>query len=133
MSRKQLLFLAVFVPVVIALSLTVARSIRDDGPDVPELVSLADDQTDFEYDFVIEPGTAARIAAGEDVEVVPQELEVKVGESIRIVNNDSANHSVGIFFVLAGQTLTQNFRSPGVLEGSCSVHPSGRFTLRVTE
>jgi hypothetical protein len=33
--------------------------------------------------------------------------------------------------VAAGETLTQRFKSEGVLEGDCSVHPSGSFTLRV--
>jgi hypothetical protein len=38
-----------------------------------------------------------------------------------------------VFFVAAGETLTQRFNSPAVLAGECSVHPSGAFTLRVVE
>ena len=39
----------------------------------------------------------------------------------------------GVFFVAAGETLTQRFNNVAVLEGECSVHPSGSFTLRVVE
>ena len=56
-----------------------------------------------------------------------------VGESIRIVNDDVVGHVVGVFYVGAGETLTQRFDSPGELSGECSVHPSGSFTLRIVE
>ena len=85
----------------------------------------------FDHDFVIPLGTADQIAAGEEVEIVPRELVVKVGDSIRIVNEDDRGHAVGVFYVGAGETLTQRFESPGILEGLCDIHPSGSFTLRV--
>jgi plastocyanin len=130
-SRAQQLALVVLVPVVIVAGLLVGRSMRSDGPAESISVSSADDAGTFEHDFVIPPGTAARIAAGEQIEIVPAELVIKVGEAVRIVNNDSADHVVGVFFVAAGETLTQRFNSVGVLEGECTVHPSGSFTLRV--
>ena len=83
------------------------------------------------YEFVIPAGSGARIDAGEQLEIIPAELEVVVGESIRIVNEDDRGHVVGIFYVGAGETLIQSFTSAGELSGDCSVHPSGRFTLRV--
>lgn len=95
------------------------------------VVTDVDDVGEFDHEFVIPLGTAYRIASGEDVEIVPRELVVDVGDSIRIVNEDDRGHSVGVFYVGAGETLTQRFDSPGVLEGLCDVHPSGSFTLRV--
>jgi plastocyanin len=56
-----------------------------------------------------------------------------VGESIRITNDDSRGHVVGVFYVGAGETLTQSFTAPGVLTGECTVHSSGVFTLTVVE
>lgn len=85
----------------------------------------------FDYEFVIPAGTGERVDRGEEVGVVPRELVVHVGESIRIVNDDERGHAVGVFYVGAGETLTQRFDSPGVREARCDVHPSGRFTLRV--
>jgi hypothetical protein len=94
-------------------------------------VSDVGDDVEFAYDYEIPPGTADRIANGEDVEIIPQELVMHVGESIRIVNDDDVGHIVGVFYVGAGETLTQRFDSPGELSGECSVHPSGSFTLVV--
>ena len=94
-------------------------------------VTDVDDVGEFDHEYVIPLGTSFRIASGEDVEIVPRELVVEVGDSIRIINEDDRGHSVGVFYVGAGESLTQRFDSPGVLEGLCSVHPSGAFTLRV--
>jgi plastocyanin len=84
-----------------------------------------------EYDVVIPAGSGARIDAGEQLDILPAELVVRVGESIRIVNHDDRGHVVGIFYVGAGETLIQTFTTAGELSGDCSVHPSGRFTLKV--
>lgn len=95
------------------------------------VVTDIDDVGDFDHDYVIPAGTAARIDAGDEVAIVPAQLDVAVGDSIRIVNDDSEGHVVGVFYVGAGETLTQRFDSVGTLTGECTVHPSGSFTLRV--
>jgi hypothetical protein len=133
MSRRQQLALLVIVPLVVIAGLVLGQSIRDGDDDASGSIQIesADDADEFAHDYLIPPGTASRIASGADVEIVPAELVVKVGDAIRIVNNDSEDHIVGVFFVAAGETLTQRFNSVAVLEGECSVHPSGAFTLRV--
>jgi plastocyanin len=133
MSRKQIIALVVLVPVVVIAGLMLGRSMNSSTNDSSSSldISSADDATAFAYDVTIPPGTAGRIAAGEQIEIVPAELVLKVGEAVRIVNNDSADHVVGVFFVASGETLTQRFNSEGVFSGECSVHPSGSFTLRV--
>jgi plastocyanin len=65
------------------------------------------------------------------VEIIPDDLYVRVGQVLRIVNEDDRGHVIGAFYVASGETLRQRFASPGVLEGECSVHPSGSFTLTV--
>lgn len=133
MTPRQKLALLVLVPLVLVAAFFVGRAI-DGGDDAPGAqIGSAGGETDFEWDFLIPDGTAARIAAGETIEIVPAELTVHVGEAIRIVNDDTSNHVVGVFFVAAGETLTQRFQSPGVLQGECTVHPSGAFTLRILE
>ena len=86
-----------------------------------------------DYAYVIPDGTADRIAAGEPIAILPAALDVAVGEVIRIVNEDTEGHFVGIFFVGAGETVTQRFASPGEFVGNCTVHPSGQLTLTVHE
>lgn len=96
---------------------------------------VADDPTaiSFDYDYLIPAGTADRMSAGEAVDILPAELRVTVGEVIRIVNEDEEGHFVGIFYVGAGETVTQRFASAGEFVGACSVHPSGQLTLEVSE
>lgn len=86
----------------------------------------------FDYDFAIPAGAGEAIDSGEPLEILPAEIEARVGESIRIVNNDDRGHVVGIWFVGAGETMSQTFVSPGELAGECSVHPSGQISVTVT-
>lgn len=132
-GRGRWLALAVMLPVVIVGALLVGRALQADDVRSGLEISDASGQASYDYDFVIDPGTGDRISAGEPVEIVPAELVVTVGESIRIVNDDDQDHYVGVFFVAAGETLTQRFGSAGVLEDLCTVHPSGSFRLRVVD
>lgn len=84
-----------------------------------------------DYEYLIAEGTGDRIRAGEDVEILPAELEVRVGETIRIVNDDDEGHFVGVFYVASGETVTQRFASPGEYTGQCTIHPSGQLSLRI--
>jgi hypothetical protein len=95
------------------------------GVEAAEVGAAAD------WAFTIPAGTGERIDAGEPLEILPAELEVRVGEVLRIENEDDRGHVVGPFFVGAGETLTQRFASAGEIAGECSVHPSGRLVLRV--
>jgi hypothetical protein len=139
-SRRQWIILAVLVPVVLVAAFGVRQLTRSDDAAPPRLeavpglqIESADDAAIYNWNYVIPEGTAARINAGERVEIVPAELTVKIGDTIRIVNDDIVDHVVGVFYVGAGETLTQRFQSAGVLEGECSVHPSGAFTLTVLD
>ena len=131
MSRRQQLALAVLVPVVVVGCVLIGLALRPGDDDAGIGIDNADDVTEFEHDYDIPAGTAARIDSGEQVDIVPRELSVQVGESIRIVNDDEEGHVVGVFYVGAGETLTKQFTAPGVLSGSCTVHSAGEFTLRV--
>lgn len=130
MTARQWLALSALAVIVVASVWVIGDGLRGDS-DEPFVVDSAQGVSEFEHDYVIPAGTADRIAAGERLEIVPAELVVRVGESIRIANEDDTDHLVGLFFVGAGQTVTQRFRSEGTLEGECSVHPSGEFRIVV--
>lgn len=102
----------------------------DGDPPTPD-IARAEAADAADHEFHIPAGTGDRIDRGERVEIIPAELEVRVGEVIRIVNDDDRGHVIGAFYVGAGETLSQRFASPGELAGECSVHPSGSFTLTV--
>ncbi len=121
--------------VLVAVSLgVVACGGDDDGASSPGVKSVeaagADTAT---YEFVIPPGAGEALDAGEPLEILPGTLEVTVGETISIVNDDDRGHNIGPFFVGAGETLTQRFSSPGEFVGVCTVHPSGQLVLIVDE
>lgn len=85
-----------------------------------------------DHQFTILEGTGEAMDRGEEVDILPAELDVRVGQVLEIVNQDDRGHLVGPFFVGAGETLRQEFTSPGTFEGICTVHPSGQFVLTVT-
>jgi plastocyanin len=80
----------------------------------------------------IPAGTGARIDAGEDVQLVPRELEVSVNDTIRIVNDDDRTFDVGPFVVTSNSTLEHTFDRPGRFSGACTLHPEDSFTVVVT-
>lgn len=88
---------------------------------------------EVDYDYRIPAGTGNRFDAGEPIDILPARLEVQVGEVFRISNEDDRDHLVGPFYVGAGEVLTQRFSTPGRFTGLCTVHPSGRFVLEVSE
>jgi len=102
------------------------------GEDTPALAVVDPDAEGYDHEYVIPFGTGRRLDGGEPIEIVPRVLEVKVGERIRIVNEDVRGAAVGIFWVPAGRTVAMEFTTPGTLTGECDVHPSGEFTINVT-
>jgi hypothetical protein len=113
------------------------------GSGVAVLVATRDDHATLEvlqenegrvdYDYVIPAGTQDAKLRGELVEIMPSSLDVQVGESIRIRNDDDAGAMVGIFYVGAGEVVSMRFTTPGTLSGACDVSADGTFTINVGE
>jgi hypothetical protein len=117
--------------VILAMALAlVGAACGGDGRSGPLLVP---DPTasDYDYDYDIPLGTGERFDNGEDIDIIPAELVVSVGEVLRIVNHDERDALIGPFFVGAGETLVQRFTAPGEFTGLCTVHPSGEFVLKI--
>jgi hypothetical protein len=85
------------------------------------------------YSYVIPVGAGADIEAGKPLDILPRQISADLNETIQIVNNDDRPHVLGAWFVGPGETLRQRFVTPGVFGGSCSVHPSGEFTVTVAD
>jgi plastocyanin len=117
------------VVVLVACALAVAACGGDSGPGTESAATTSE----ATYEFVIPVGAGEALDAGTPLEILPARLEVQVGETIRIVNEDDRGHSVGPFFVGAEETLTQRFSSPGEFVGVCTVHPSGQIVLVVQD
>ena len=90
----------------------------------------ADEKATFEY--VVPYGTSVKIDQGQQVDLMPQQLDVKVGDSIRITNRDGRDYMIGPFFVTAGSTVAMRFTQAGQLSGICQMNPEGEFLINVS-
>ena len=76
-------------------------------------------------------GTQAQMDGGEEIVLFPRRLEVGVGDRIVIENDDTSSHQVGPYVVGPGQRIVQTFSTTGIIEGLCTLHPSGEVTIVV--
>lgn len=83
--------------------------------------------------IVIPSGTAQRLAAGEDVALIPPDLRFRLRDRLVVVNNDHSGHQVGPFAVGPGERLEKRSSEAATLDGFCSLHPSGRITIEVSD
>jgi hypothetical protein len=82
--------------------------------------------------YVVPSGTADKVAQGEKIEIMPQEVRLEVGDSLVIRNDDDTTALVGPYVVKSGTTLTQKFQRPQYLVGECSISGSGEIKIIVT-
>lgn len=69
------------------------------------------------HDFVIPEGTSKIVEKGDDPGIIPKQLDVHVGDQIRVRNDDIEIARLGIFDVGAGETMTMTFNEVNVLSG----------------
>ena len=83
-------------------------------------------------ELVIPPGTAGYISSGEAVGAIPDELTLRRGDRLLIVNNDSVVHEVGSALAAPGRStrveVTNGFLGRDA-RLTCSIHPSGAIGL----
>jgi hypothetical protein len=97
------------------------------------LLSLGTRKPDgFDYVVIVPEGTAARVANGEAVELMPHNVKLRVYDRLVIDNRDTAVHTIGPFVVRPGERFAYGFDEPGRYVGGCTVDPSGTITISVT-
>ncbi|MBK8024939.1 MAG: FixH family protein [Chloroflexi bacterium] len=89
-----------------------------------EATAAGDEGSTNALRIVIPAGTGAQIEAGQDPGLIPAEIRLRLSEQnvLIIANEDSVDHTVGPFFVRAGESIRQEFARPAVFEGACSIH-----------
>lgn len=70
------------------------------------------------HEFVVPEGTTARSRMGEKVDVIPQRIDIEVGDRIRVRNDDTETAMLGLFDVRPGDTVTMSFNEVNVLTGT---------------
>ena len=98
-------------------------------------ISKVSSTTNREYRIVIPEGTTAKIYAGEDPGIVPPEIHLTLGQQdiLVIQNNDVGGHDVAGFWIGAGETLRQEFKSEAVYQGECTIHPSSQIQIIISK
>jgi len=127
MRRRQL-----FASLAGALAMLAIASCGAERTNAVETRPLGADER-VTYEYIVPLGTGDRLDSGETIELMPQRLTVKVGESMRIVNDDVRGYMIGPFNVAAGQRLAMRFTHPGTLQGECLVNPGGEFLIEVVK
>lgn len=82
-------------------------------------------------EVVVPPGTQQRLDAGEEIDVMPSRIELQVGDTLRIRNDDVVDQSVGPYVVAAGQELRLTYNTPGRFEGYCPLSTGDRYEIIV--
>ena len=86
------------------------------------------------YSFVISPGTQAALANGETVpNQLPITLQLSVGDTLEVTNNDSVAHTYTFLILRPGETGRYTFHNPGEFTASCTVGDHKEVTITVRE
>lgn len=110
---------------IVALALLAAAGIGACGGD--------DESASKVVEYVVPEGTWGRLLYGEEVTVMPTLVELHVGDTIRIRNEDTVPQYVGPYYVKANSEFELTYGSPGVFAGSCTLSESGRYEIIVRE
>lgn len=100
---------------------------------VGENAKLAAQRPSNELWIVIPQGTQAMMRAGQGDDIIPLEIRLNLAaqHTLVIQNNDITDHTIGPFFVRAGETVRQTFTRPAVYQGVCSIRHSEEVNIIV--
>ena len=118
--RRVFLLLLVSVVFVLALSEAVYRLQREDTSRGPKRVEL-----------VIPAGTGKKIANGEDVQALPDEMVFVIGDTLVIDNQDTVDHQLGPLWIPAKSTASLQLDESDEYAYSCSFKSSKYIGLTV--
>jgi len=86
------------------------------------------------YSFVISPGTQAALASGKSVpNQLPITLDLQVGDTLEVTNNDTVAHTYTFLILRPGETGRYTFHNAGVFTASCTVGDHKEVTITVRE
>lgn len=96
---------------------------------------LESTSTEKEYRIIIPLGTWSQVAAGQGSEFIPDEIRLSVSgqNTLFIQNDDIVDHTIGPFFVRAGESIRQEFKKPDIYQGTCSIRHDATLNIIVEE
>lgn len=82
-------------------------------------------------EFVIPAGTAKKIAAGEQVAIIPSGLTFVIGDTLSIKNEDTVNHELGPLYIPTGSSASLVMEDANKYTLGCSFQTSKYFNFDV--
>jgi hypothetical protein len=83
--------------------------------------------------LVIPPGTAQRVAQGQQPPSIPQNMNFVVGDTLIVKNEDSVEHQLGPLWIPAGSSASMALNTSQKYAFQCSFVPTKIFGLDVAE
>jgi hypothetical protein len=81
--------------------------------------------------MIIPEGAAKQIAAGENLDLLPDNLVFVIGDTLEVVNHDSTNHQLGPIWVPPGSTGRIVLEEANKFSYSCTFAPNNYLGLDV--
>jgi hypothetical protein len=119
-ARRLAILFVVSLALVLAGSEIAYQFIKESSDRSPEVIEL-----------VIPAGTADKVAAGEPVPAIPEELVFVVGDTLIVRNRDRVDHQLGPLWVPAGSSASLALEEPERVAYSCSFQATNYLDLEV--
>jgi hypothetical protein len=100
---------------------------------VGSLAGCGGDREPQTVEVVVPAGTQDRLDAGEVVDVMPARIELRVGDTLLLRNEDDVDQAVGPYFVTAGGELSLTYSVTGRYEGYCPLSGSDGYEIVVVD
>lgn len=97
------------------------------------LAGCGEDRQPQIVEVVVPAGTQDRLDAGEAVVVMPARIELQVGDTLLMRNEDDVDQTVGPYFVTAGGELSLTYSVAGRYEGYCPLSGSDGYEIVVVD
>lgn len=83
--------------------------------------------------FEIPPGTSARRIAGEELDILPQNIRLTLGlnDVLVLKNSDEAPHIFGPTLIMPGQSFSLPFSTASTYTFVCTAHADGTLNVIV--
>lgn len=96
-------------------------------------ITRSDSNSSELYSFTIAAGTKDLLDQGQvPPNQPPTDLALQVGDTLEVINEDTAVHSYSFITVRPGETGRYTFKTPGTYIGACTIGAHTSVTITVT-
>ncbi|MBK6671761.1 MAG: hypothetical protein IPG46_19675 [Actinobacteria bacterium] len=92
------------------------------------LRNASDPQT---LEYIIPKGTATQLLLGEPINIMPDRIDLSVGDRLIIRNRDVVNHTVGPYTMRPGESIDVTYHRVGRFTGICTVNANSDTVITI--